>query len=246
MSVSKREEIRAQRLQKKRKQRMTAMVGTGVVILVVVLLIGLPSVIDRYRPAGEYVTITPVAYPLADGRAIGNPNAPVVIEVFEDFQCSACKIFTESTEAELLATDYIANGQVYYIVRQFPFEDNSSSIKASDQAANASMCANEQGRFWDYHAMLYANQNTSSATAYSDRRLIAFAEALGLEMGQFRSCFKDNTYAAEIQDDLDRATEYGVNGTPSVFVNGQRITPGYVPALSDLVSSIEAVLPLTE
>jgi protein-disulfide isomerase len=65
-------------------------------------------------------------------------------------------------------------------------------------------------------------------------------------MGQFRSCFQDNTYAAEIQDDLDRAADYGVNGTPSVFVNGQRITPGYVPALSDLVSSIEAVLPLTE
>ena len=246
MSVSKREEIKAQRLQKKRKERATVMVGTGVVILVVVLLLGLPSLIDRYRPAGDYVTITPVAYPLADGRAIGDPSAPVVIEVFEDFQCSACKVFTESTEVELLASDYIANGQVYYIFRNFPFEDNSSSIKSSDQAANAVMCANEQERFWDYHSMLYANQDPSSATAYSDRRLIAFAEALGLDMSQFRSCFNDNAYAAEIQADIDRADEYGVNGTPSVFVNGTRITPGYVPAYSDLVTAINAILMPTE
>ena len=246
MSVSKREEIRAQRLQKKRKQRMAVMVGTGTVIIVIVLLLGLPSVIDRYRPAGEFVTITPVAYPLEDGRAIGDPNAPVVIEVFEDFQCSACKVFTESTEVELLASDYIANGQVYYIFRNFPFEDNNSSIKASDQAANASMCANEQDHFWDYHSMLYANQDTSSAAAYSDRRLIAFADALGLDMDQFRSCFTNNTYGAEIQEDIDRASEYGVNGTPSVFVNGQRITPGYVPAYSDLVSAIDGALLPTE
>jgi protein-disulfide isomerase len=246
MSVSKRQEIKAQRLQKKRKQRMTAMVVTGSVILVIVLLIGLPSVIDRYRPAGEFVTITPVAYPLADGRAIGNPNAPVVVEVFEDFQCSACKIFTESTEAELLASDFIANGQVYYIVRNFPFEDNSSAIKASDQAANASMCASGQNRYWDYHAMLYANQDTSSATAFSDRRLIAFAEVLGLDMTQFRSCFNGNDFEVEIQDDVNQAIAYGVNGTPSVFINGKHITPGFVPSYEELITEIEAVLPITQ
>ncbi len=246
MSMSTRQDIKAQRLQKKRKQRMMAMVGTGSVIMVLVLLIGLPSVIDRYRPAGEFVTVTPVAYPLADGRAVGNPNAPVVIEVFEDFQCSACKYFTESTEAELLASDFITNGQVYYIVRNFPFEDNFSAIKASDQAANASMCASEQDRYWDYHAMLYANQDTSNATAYSDRRLIAFAEALGLDMTKFRSCFNGNYFETEILDDISRAESYGINGTPSVFVNGIQVTPGYVPSFEELVAEIEAVLPITQ
>ncbi len=246
MSVSKRKDIKAQRLQKKRKQRMTAMVVTGGVILVIVLLIGLPSVIDRYRPAGEYVTVTPVSYPLADGRAVGNPDAPVVVEVFEDFQCSACKRFTESTEVDLLTSDFITNGQVYYIVRNFPFEDDHTAIKSSDQAANASMCASEQDRYWDYHAMLYANQNASNATAFSDRRLIVFAETLGLDMSQFRSCFNGNDFDPEIQDDIARAESYGITGTPSVFVNGKQVAPGLVPSYEELVSEIEAVLPITQ
>jgi len=246
MSVSKRQDIKAQRLQKKRKQRMTAMIVTGSVILVIVLLIGLPSVIDRYRPAGEFVTVTPVSYPTADGRTVGNPDALVVVEVFEDFQCSACKNYTQTTEVELLSSDLITNGQVYYIVRNFPFEDNYSAIKSSDQAANASMCASGQNRYWDYHAMLYANQDASNATAFSDRRLIAFAEALGLDMSQFRSCFNGNDFETEILDDLARAQAYGITGTPSVFVNGKQITPGFVPSYEELVSEIEAVLPITQ
>jgi len=246
MSISKREEVKAQRLQKKRKQRMAAMVGTGVVILVVVFLIGVPTLFDKYRPVGDFVMITPEAHPMENGLTIGNPDAPVVVEVFEDFLCSACKAYTETTEAELLASDYILNGQVYYIFRNYPFEDDNSSFKFSDQTANASMCAMEQGRFWDYHAMLYANQDTSSAAAYADRRFVAYADALELDMDQFNDCFESNAYAADIQADVDLANQYGVNGTPSVFVNGVRITPGYVPSYEDLVNAIEAVLPANQ
>jgi protein-disulfide isomerase len=243
MSISKREEIRAQRLQKQRKQRMATMVGTGVVILVVVLLIGLPSVIDKYRPAGEFISITPMARPLAEGLAVGNPNAPVVIEVFADFQCSACKVFSQTTEEQLLATDYIANGQVYYIFRQYPFLDDRTAIKMSDQAANASMCAMEQGRFWDYHTMLFVNQNTSSAVAFSDRRLVAFADDLGLDVDIFNECFKANTYSGEIQADIDRGQAYGISGTPSIFLNGQRIGLGNsVPSYEDILTAIDAAL----
>lgn len=94
--------------------------------------------------------------------------------------------------------------------------------------------------------MLYANQDTSNATAYSDRRLIAFAEALGLDMTKFRSCFNGNDFETEILDDISRAESYGINGTPSVFVNGIQVTPGYVPSFEELVAEIEAVLPITQ
>ena len=245
MSYAKREEVRQQRLQKKRQQRLATLIAVAGVILVVVALVGLPSLIDKYRPAGEYVSITPQAYPFEDGRTLGDPNAIVVVEVFSDFQCSACKNFAITTEAQLIETEYFQNGQVYYIARQFPFMDNTSAIKASDQAANASMCAAEQDRFWDYHAMLFANQNTSNATAYSDRRLVAFAEALGLDMKAFNNCFDDNAYAADIQADIDRGALLSVSGTPTVFVNGEKLGVGnMVPSYDDILTAIETALSL--
>jgi protein-disulfide isomerase len=245
MEYVKREKIRQQRLQKKRKQRLATLLAVAGVILVVVALIGLPSLIDKYRPAGEYVSITPQAYPFEDGRTLGDPNALVVVEVFSDFQCSHCKNFATITETQLFETEYFKNGQVYYIARQYPFMDNTSAIKSSDQAANASMCAAEQDRFWDYRAMLFANQNPSNATAFSDRRLIAFAEALGLDTTAFNRCFDDNAYAADIQADIDRATLLSVSGTPTVFINGEKLGVGkLVPSYDEIITAIETALSL--
>ena len=245
MSYTKIEDIRQQRLQKKRQQRLATLMGVSGVILVVVLLLWLPSIIDNMRPAGEFTQITPQSYPLADGRAFGDPNATVVVEVFSDFQCSACKNFALTTEAQLFATEYFQNGQVNYISRQFPFMDNTSAIKASDQAANASMCAAEQNRFWDYHSILFANQNTSNATAFSDRRLVAFAESLGLDMKVFNRCFEANAYAADIQMDIDRGALLNVTGTPTVFINGAKIGVGnMVPSYDDIIAAIETALSL--
>jgi protein-disulfide isomerase len=151
---------------------------------------------------------------LADGLAMGDPNAPVVVEVFEDFQCPACRAFTEGVEAQLIDSTYIASGQVYYIFRQYPFlDDRVVTSKESDQASNASMCAMEQGRFWDYHDMLYANQQGENEGAFNDKRLQTFAEALGLDMTAFNACFKENRYSEEISQDLNLGQGRNVTGT---------------------------------
>ena len=243
MSHAKLEDIRQQRLQKKRQQRLATLMGVSGVILVVVLLLWLPSIIDSMRPPGEFIQITPQAYPLADGRAFGNPSATVVVEVFSDFKCSACKNFAMTTEIQLFATEYFQNGQVYYIARQFPFMDNSSAIKDSDQAANASMCAAEQDLFWEYHEMLFTNQVSTNANPFSDRRLVAFAEALGLDMKAFNRCFESNAYAADIQADIDRGALLSVTGTPTVFINGEKLGVGnMVPSYDDIFTAIETAL----
>jgi protein-disulfide isomerase len=74
--------------------------------------------------------------------------------------------------------------------QQFPFLDSQSIAKESHQAANASMCAFELGRFWDYHDMLFANQGeVENGGSFNDKRLQAFAESIGLDMNTFDDCF---------------------------------------------------------
>jgi protein-disulfide isomerase len=213
----------------------------GIVLILAALFIS-PYIVNAMRPVGAINQITEVARPYEDGRAIGNANAPVVVEVFTDFQCPSCKQYSETIEMSLINSEYVANGQVYYIFRQFPFIDRSSITKESHQAANASMCANEQGEFWSYHDMLFANWNGENDGAFNDKRLVAFAETLGLNMDQFNACFKDNTYEAEITSDYDLGLGYGVSGTPTIFVNGQVVRPGYVPTYEQLVQEIDAAL----
>jgi protein-disulfide isomerase len=242
MSSSKREEVKLQRQRRQRQQRMnTLLIIGGIVLLLIVLFIS-PTIVNALRPVGDITEITPIARPLVDGRAMGDPLAPVVVEVFEDFQCPRCKDYSDTVEKSLIQSDYITSGQVYYIFRHYPFLDRDAAGQESHQAANASMCASEQGRFWDYHDILFVNWNGENQGAFTDKRLAAFAENLGLDMSKFNSCFKDNTYENEINSDYDLGLRYGVQGTPTVFVNGEGVTPGYVPSYDDVVQAIEAAL----
>lgn len=229
------------KLKRQREQRRNTMIAVLVIAVGLVILIALPSIVKSAQPVGEIIEITPVARPSADGRTMGDPNAPVRIDVFEDFLCSACASYTFEIEKQVI-TDLIPSGNVYYVFRQFPFLDDRSAVKQSDQAANASMCALEQGRFWDYHDMLYANQSGSSATPFSENRLIAFSETLGIDVQAFENCLNSSRYQSEIDQDIADGTRLGVTGTPSVFVNGKIVRPGYVPSFLDIQEAVNAAL----
>ncbi len=240
-SKSKRQLIREQRAKKYQRQRLiTILAVAGVALVVAAVLIG-PSLRSSLAPVGEVVEIEPIERPFVDGRAMGVTDAPVLVEVWEDFQCPACKNFSEAVEP-MIAETYIANGDVRYVYRHFPFIDGQSATKESQNSANASMCASEQERFWDYHDMLFANWNGENRGSFNDKRLIAFAETLGLDMEAFNECFDDNTYKAEIDADKNNGVQLGVTGTPSVFVNGQVLTPGFVPSFQELSAAIDAEL----
>jgi protein-disulfide isomerase len=241
MTSGKRKEIRERRLKKKRQQRMTTLIIIVGGALLLIALVAVPNIINNLKPVGAITQITPEVRPMVDGRSMGDPGAPVTVEVFSDFQCPMCKVFADETELQI-ATNYVANNKVYYIYRQYPFLDDAVAGKESDQAANASMCAAEQGRFWDYHDTLFANWNGENQGSFSDRRLIAFAETLGLTMDQFEKCFNANTYADEIDADITKATQLAVTGTPTVFVNGVVVKKGFVPSFDDMSSAIDAEL----
>lgn len=235
--VSKRQERRQRMQRQQQRQRLTTI---GLIILgaaIVVFAVVWPQI----RPAGEIITVTPAALPNADGLSLGDPSAPVTIDVFEDFQCPACRNFTESTEP-LIIQNLVATGKARYVFHNYPFLDDQAVAKESDQAANAAICASEQDKFWEMHSALYANWNGENQGAFSNRRLQAIAESLGLNMEAFNSCFNANKYEAEIQADLDLGEQWGVSGTPTVFVNGQRVgAPGQVPSYEEIANAVDAI-----
>lgn len=236
--VSKRQERRARMQRQQQRQRLIVI---GLIVLGAALVV-FAIVWPQIRPAGEVITVTPAALPNPDGLSLGDPNASVTIDVFEDFQCPACQFFTESTQP-LVIENLVATGQARYVFHNYPFLDGNGvgSSGESDQAANASMCASEQGKFWEMQATLYANWNGENQGAFSDRRLQAMAESLDLDMDAFNACFNPNKYEADIQADFELGEEMGVSGTPTVFVNGVRVgQPGKIASYQEIQQAVEA------
>jgi protein-disulfide isomerase len=161
--------------------------------------------------------------------------------VWEDFQCPACKNYSQNVEP-LVITNYVETGKVYYTFHFFPIIDGGNAAGESHHSANAAMCAAEQNRFWDYKEILFANWNGENQGSFADPRLIAFAENLGLDLTAFNTCVQSDRYANFINQDLLSGQTAGVSGTPSVFVNGQIVTPGYVPSYEQLAAAIDTAL----
>jgi protein-disulfide isomerase len=233
--MQRRPEIRERRKKERRRQRLTFVL----VVLAAVLVVIAGMLSSRLAPIGEIVTIIPGSHPQAEGTQLGDPNAPVLIEIYEDFQCPGCQAFTQSIEPQVVDA-YVATGQARLVYRHYPIIGPESL-----QAAHASMCAEEQGRFWDYHDLLFANQQGENQGAFADRRLVAFAEALGLDMEAFETCFDDQRYEDQINADYAAGREVGVTATPSVFVNGTAVagaTSRSIPGFVEISAAIEAAL----
>jgi protein-disulfide isomerase len=239
--MSKRQVRREQR-RKQEKQQRVAILG---IVIVGALLLAFALIYPNLKPIDDVIPVTPHAYSQVDGTTLGNPDAMVSVDVWEDFQCPACRNYSESTEP-LIIQNYVDTGQVRYTFHQYPFIDDLASSKESDQSANASMCAAEQNRFWEYKEILFANWNGENLGSFSDRRLVAFAEAINLDMRAFRDCFNNNRYKESIDQDFNAGKDLGVNSTPSIFVNEQLVVnsqgENYVPSYEDIAAAIDAAL----
>ena len=238
---SRKDQIREKRRREKRQQRFIFVLGIALVVIIIGVVVLVPIIRDNLTPVGSILSITPVPRPKAQGMAMGDSTAPVKIDVWEDFQCPSCLEFTDTVEPQIM-TNLIATGKIYYVFHNYPFIDDRVNGTESHQAANAAMCAADQSRFWDYHDMLFKNQdpNGENLGAFVNKRLVAFAQALGLDMNKFNQCFNANTFKAKIDQDKADGDKAGVNGTPSVFVNGKIVNPGYIPSYTDIVNAVNA------
>jgi protein-disulfide isomerase len=233
---------RQQRREKLRRDAARTRLITIGLITVGAIFVAFVFIYPNIRPQAEVIMPEFKDYPAGEGLTLGDPNAPVKIEVFEDFQCPACQKFTQTIEPRIF-TELVETGKASYTFRNYPFIDRNSVSKESHQAANAAMCANEQGKFWEYHEVLFANWNGENIGTFNDRRLVEFANALELDMNSFESCFNENRYQAEIETDFIEGNSQGVNGTPSVFVDGQIVNPGFVPSYEEIAAAVEAAQP---
>jgi protein-disulfide isomerase len=171
------------------------------------------------QPIGTFTTVPTQTWPQADGKALGPKTAKVLVQVFGDFQCPICGEFFRSVEPQIIR-DFVIAGTIRYEYHHFIVIDSNVGGTESHRAAEASECASEQGRFWDYHNMLFSNQQGEGSGAFADRRLKAFAPALGLDAQTFNTCFDSGRYSAAVNADNALGNQMGVKGTPTLFING--------------------------
>ena len=233
-----RQAIRERQRKRKKQQRMTTILVVSGVALIIAAILMLPTIQRSLTPIGGIVVPELFPRPNASGNAMGDPNAPVVIEEFSDFGCGHCANFAETT-GKLIAEEYVASGQVYYVSRTV---GSMLSQTTSPQLSEAAYCAGDQGKYWEYHDLIFANQITlySSQSVPVDAYMQSFAKELLLDMDAFDACLDGNKFEEQLQGDQLDAVQAGINSTPSFLINGQLII-GNRP-LEEFQAVIEATL----
>ncbi len=147
---------------------------------------------------------------------LGNADAPVLVEEFSSFACPHCQAFHEEHFPALL--DKITAGQV-----QFVYIPISTIGPGSKDAAEAALCAGEQGQFWEMHDTLFYWMDKYFFSTFADRRIRSGAENLGLNLDQFETCLNDHHSSAVLDEAMREFKRRDLSGTPTLFINGVRV-----------------------
>ncbi len=163
---------------------------------------------------------------IGNSPSLGPKNAKVTVVEFSDFQCPYCGA-AMGTQPDLITRfksqnpnweaagpkleELAKQGKIRLVFKQFPLDFHQNALPA----AEASLCANEQGKFWEYQGELFKNQEKLGKALY-----IELAGNLGLNKDKFTQCIDSNKYKQKVQDELDYGKQIGVSGTPTFFING--------------------------
>jgi protein-disulfide isomerase len=191
------------------------------------------------RPSADALPIAPVG--IGKEPFKGTAAAKVAIIEFSDYQCPFCGRYDKETYPQLIK-DYVDTGKVKYVFRDMPLDFHKNAFKA----AEASHCAGEQGRYWDMHDRLFANQTSLEAAD-----LVKHAGALQLNASQFQQCLESGRFVNDIKKDIADAGTVGISGTPSFLIgviqpNGTvKVTKKLVGAkqYAEFKSAIDGLLP---
>lgn len=191
---------------------------------------------DRTRPSPDKKVM--VAFD--DDPVKGDSDAPVTIVEFSDYQCPFCRRFHNEVLPSI-EKEYISTGKVRYIFRDFPLSFHKKAVPA----AVAANCAGEQGKYWVMNDFLFNNPSKLDKES-----TLASAKELGLDYDKFKNCLSSNKYEDEINNDFEKGREYGVKGTPSLFIgktgDGKEMEAVYLRGLrpfNSIKPIIEDMLP---
>jgi protein-disulfide isomerase len=206
------------------------LVGGLVVVALAIVLGGRPA---TPPPAAAAVTVARAPAGIAtDGFALGSADAPVTIDLYEDFQCPACEAWGRSVFPDLVSNE-LAAGTVRIV-----FHDMAFLGPESTAAGKAAYAAAQQGRFWDMWATLYANQGPENSGAFSPERLTAMAEALGLDLTRFAADIASGAAQTALDASRADAGQAGVTSTPTLIIDGQAFVG--VQPYPDIAAAIAA------
>jgi len=219
---------RQERRERARQKEQAGRTRTLILITVGAVLLVLAFIGPQLIPIANIVTVDIDPKPNADRNSMGDPNAPIHIEEYSDFQCPFCKRFFVETEP-LLEEYFVKTGKVYFTYHSAGnwVSGNLGGVRTeSADAAAAAYCAADQDKFWEMHAALFNNnRDVEDQGSFTDRRIKAIAETVGLDMSAFNSCYNDGTYKDQVQQDLQTAQDAGIQGTPFFImtykVNGE-------------------------
>jgi len=161
-----------------------------------------------------------------DQPSLGNANAPVTIVAFTDYQCPSCAAMHPTLER--LVTEY--GDKVRLVTRDFPLSQHTEALKA----AEAAEAAREQGKYWEYIHILLRNQS-----ALTVDKLKGYATELALDRTRFDNALDSGKFSESVQRDLEDGMKLGINGTPTIFINGRRVS---AKSYEDLKASVNAAL----
>jgi len=232
MSSEKEMSKRQQRREKMRRAEMRSRMITIAMVVVGALLVAFFLIYPNFKPVAAVTKVESKPRPQANMNSAGDPNAPVKITEYSDFQCPYCKRFFEQTESQIMDA-YVATGKVYFTYRSagnWVSANIGGGKTESQDAARAAYCAGDQGMFWEMHDMLFSNnRDVEDGGSFTDRRIAAIAEMTGLDMDAFNKCYNSNKYVDQVNQDFKDAVAAGVNGTPTFVLSyndasGQPVT----------------------
>jgi len=192
---------------------VTVLIGAG--LLIIFAISSLPPITaETSNVNSDILTAPPLEAPTVvfGNPTLGPPDAPVTIVEFGDFQCAPCSTMNDTLKK--ISQDFPA--EIRIVWKDFP---NLSIHPEALNAAMAARCAGIQGAFWEYHDLLYANQNSINASAYD-----IFAQQLDLEPNDFSSCMTGEITRPVVERDFDEGQRLRINATPYLFINKRRVS----------------------
>jgi protein-disulfide isomerase len=188
------------------------------------------------------LNLPPTSYDprLVSGETLGRADAPVTLEVWSDFQCPFCGQLARTYLPKLVA-DFVVGGQLRIVPRDVDFVGRGEPNE-SVEAAVAASCASDQGKYWQYHDVLLWNQAGENRGAFNDARLRQMADQVGLDRGAWDQCRTDPARTTAVATTTSAALAAGINGTPTLMLNGVVTTSGMPRTYEDLTGAVQAAL----
>lgn len=208
----------------------------GVALLGVVALAWLMSRPKSIRiPAGVAVEVTDTSG--FRGYLLGSDSAAVEITEYADYQCPVCRDF-ELVQFPTIRRQLIESGMVRWRYRDFPLDGMHQHARL---AAHAAACANDQGKYWEMHAMIYERHPDWSESSRADARFREYAAAIGLNADPYNTCMREAKYAGRIEASSKEGNQLGVGATPTFLIGGN-LYPGIL-ASDSMRTIVQGLLP---